>query len=109
MTDTKTVWAVYTNTDLTEGRGKGIFLCLCETLATAKRKAFKAGVQGTDADVFEVELIKHRNFWYGPVEIEKPTADDIRQQQAIDLKLAAEKKARELGLTEEDIKALRLG
>lgn len=108
MTDTKTVWAVYTNTDLIEGRGREYVVCLCETYATAKRRAFKNGVRGTDADVFEVELVKHGASWYGPVEIEKPTDDDIRQQQAIDLKLAAQKKARELGLTEEDIKALRL-
>jgi hypothetical protein len=105
--DSKNVWAVETNTDLTEGRGRQYILCFCEIYATAKRKAHKAGVQGTDARVHKVELIRYNNSWYGPVEIECPSGDDIINQEKYNIKQLAEMKAKELGLSDEDIAALR--
>lgn len=35
--ETKEVWVVTTNTDLTEGRGKEVGLAFCEQYATARR------------------------------------------------------------------------
>ena len=106
--ETKKVWAVYTNTDLTEGRGREYAKHLCETQATAIRKAKGAGVQGSNARVREVEIIKHLNSWYGPVNIEHPTADDVAEQTKLSIKLAAINKAKELGLTDDDINAIKL-
>jgi Mg-chelatase subunit ChlI len=106
--ETKKVWAVYTNTDLTEGRGLEYVKHLCEIQSTAIRKAHRAGVQGSNASVREVELVKHFNNWYGPVNIEQPTEDDIAEQTKLSIKLDAVKKAKELGLTDDNIVALRL-
>lgn len=104
----KRVWAVYTNTDLTEGRGHEYVKHFCGIQATAIRKAKGAGVQGSNALVREVELIKHFNSWYGPIEIEHPTEDDIVEQIKLSTKLDAIKKAKEVGLTDNEIAAIRL-
>lgn len=108
MEDTKKVWAVISNTDKTEGRGRQYIICLCDMYATALRKSHKAGVQGMDADVISVELLRHKNTWYGPVTIEEPTSEDIKHQHSIDIKEKAVEKAKSLGLTDEDITILRL-
>ena len=44
-TDEKTIYAVWTNTDLTEGRGTEYVCNLCYNLYTARRVAHRVGVQ----------------------------------------------------------------
>ena len=41
ITDTKDVWVVYTNTDLTEGRGYQYPIHVCGSPATAERMAIR--------------------------------------------------------------------
>lgn len=108
MNDTRYAWAVFSNTDRTEGRGREYITCICDVAATAMRKAKGAGVQGMDADVRKIELVKHNNKWYGPVNIESPTHADIDAQVRIEIKNAALEKAKNLGLTDQDIAALKL-
>ena len=105
--ETKEAWAVLVNTDLDEGRGRQYVKHLCEMEVTAVRKAHKADVQGTNGTVVRVDLVKRNNTWFGPVEIERPTSDDQKSQLVIDAKRKAEEKARSLGLTEDELAALR--
>lgn len=118
---TKKVFVVTRNSDLTEGRGHRVIHCFCEQQATALRLAKGINVQGADGSIYEIALYKPetedihwKSWWYGPVHIEKPSKADLKEQQRINdykLRLAAAKKAlekaRELGLTEEEINALQ--
>jgi hypothetical protein len=110
----RTVYAVWTNTDLTEGRGREYVEYLCEKKSTALRKAKKNYVMGTDSRITEVKLFNSGSGWYGPVNVIEPSSEDMKaeaqleaEQRAKDAKEAAIAKAKELGLTEADIKALR--
>jgi hypothetical protein len=109
----KTVYAVWTNTDLTEGRGREYVQYLCEKRATALRKAKRNYVMGTDSRVTEEKLFNSGSGWYGPVRVIEPSQEDLRaeeqlvaEQKAKDAKQAAIAKAKQLGLSDEDIKAL---
>lgn len=109
MTEKRTVYVAYTNTDCTEGRGHDVPIAVCAVEETAKRLGRKRYVQGSDGPVRKMELVKIDGQWYAPgpcYNIVEPTSDDIAAQTAIDAKRAALEKAKEAGLTDEDIKAL---
>ena len=105
--ETKDAWAVLVNTDLTEGRGRQVVKAICETEATAVRLAHKADVQGSNGCVIRVTLEKKNAAWLGPVEVVPPTADDKKNQLVIDARRDAEDRARKMGLTDDDLLALR--
>lgn len=110
----KTAFAVYTNSDLTEGRGREYVASICESVVTAERLAKKAYVMGTDAPVREITLFKHDNQWYGPANV-VPMSDTDRIEhtrrmaaaEAERKRLAVLEKARKLGLSDEDIAILK--
>jgi hypothetical protein len=111
---TKKAWVVWINSDLTEGRGRQLPVHICEAEVTAKRLAQGADVQGTDGKVEEVELYQINFKWYGPVDIVSPSHADVRTQLELDKVHAAKKrrdkaieKAKEAGLSKEDLAALR--
>lgn len=106
--EVKKVWVVYVNTDATEGRGVEYPKAVCEMESTAKRLAKGQGVQGSNADIVHLDLIKHNGEWYGPVMIIKPSGDDVNSQKKLDIVAAAEERAKALGLTDKDIAILRL-
>jgi hypothetical protein len=90
FTEERKVFAVYTNTDLTEGRGREYLLALTENLFTAKRLAKGKDVQGTDARVVEKKMYfvpnhpVHRNMgeWYAPASfVHLPTEEDIKAEK----------------------------
>ena len=84
--ETKTVYVAYTNTDLTEGRGRQVPIAVCEEEVTAIRLAKGQYVQGSDGPVRPVELMKVENDWYllaSAVEIIPPTKQDKEKQQKI--------------------------
>lgn len=103
---TKTVHIVWTNSDLTEGRGHPIPLHVCEIEATARRLALRAGVMGGDADVGPFDAIWHRGQWCAPRNVEKPTAQDLDMQNQLDARARALAKAKAAGLTAEDLRAM---
>lgn len=109
--DSMPVYVAYTNTDCTEGRGRDEPIAVCKTFATAKRKAFKSYVQGSDGPVKKHDALFVDGCWmvplHGCVNLIEPTDDDAKSQRRIDNAEAALKKARESGLTDDDIKALR--
>jgi cobalamin biosynthesis Mg chelatase CobN len=110
----RTVYAVWTNTDLTEGRGREYVQYLCEKKSTALRKAKKNYVMGTDSRVTEEKLFHSGYAWYGPVNVIDPSQEDLRVEAQLDAeakakaaKEAAIEKAKSLGLSDADIKALK--
>lgn len=110
----RTVYAVWTNTDLTEGRGREYVQYLCEKKSTALRKAKKNYVMGTDSRVTEEKLFQSGYAWYGPVNVIDPTQEDLRVEEQLaaeakakSAKEAAIEKAKSLGLSDADIKALK--
>lgn len=104
---TKDVWAVWVNTDKTEGRGANVVMCFCELEATARRMAHKANVQGSNGYVRRQTLYQlNSHEWLGPVHIQTATREDVAQEKQIQRKRQALARARELGLTEGEITAL---
>ena len=110
MSDTKTVWVAYTNTDCTEGRGKDVPIAVCAAEATALRLARKKYVQGSDGPVRPMELLQLDGKWYVPsaaISVVDPTREDMAAQTAIDARRNAVAKAKAAGLTDADLLALR--
>ncbi|MFG5862758.1 hypothetical protein [Metapseudomonas sp. CR1201] len=112
--DTRTVWMVLVNTDLTEGKGRNIPIYICASETTARRMGRKRNVQGSDADVIKAEAIFHNGRWCAPVQIHEPTTEDRNEdykleqaRQADQRRHEALQRAREAGLSEEDIAILR--
>ena len=117
---TMTGYVVWTNTDLTEGRGSEYPLAICDTLSTAKRLAKGKYAQGTDCSVTENTLYRIKTgphgfyHWFGPVRIIEPSKEDLEKEDFLrEQKEKKEKrdivleKARVLGLTDEEIKVLQ--
>jgi len=107
VTETKTIYVVWTNTDLTEGRGRQVPIAYAESVSTAARLAKKRGVMGSDADYGKFEAVKHDGHWCAPVTIERPSDDDKARDETNARKAAALEKARQLGLTDDDLEALQ--
>lgn len=106
MTDVekKKVWAVQRFSDQ-EG---WVIEHLCEIEATARVLARPLDANGYSGIVIFLDVEKHGNAWWGPVRIVAPTDEDKAAQEIIDKRDSAEQRAREAGLTEEDIACLRL-
>lgn len=109
MTEKRTVWVAYTNTDCTEGRGHDVPIAVCATESTAARLAHRRYVQGSNGPVRTAELVKIDGKWYAPsaaINIVEPSSEDLIAQAAIDAKRAALAKAKAAGLTDADLAAL---
>lgn len=113
MSETQTIYVVWTNTDLTEGRGHQIPIAYAVSPTTAKRLAARRGIQGSNAEVQPFEAILHHGRWCAPVSIEKPSKADMDADKALAdaeaaraAKAAAIEKARSLGMTDDELKAL---
>lgn len=109
ITDKRTFWVAYTNTDCNEGRGQDVAIAVCETEATAIRMSRKQYVQGSDGPVRPMDLINIDGKWYAPSEairIVPATREDVANQVMRDARRTAVEKAKAAGLTEEDIAAL---
>lgn len=113
--ETRKVWLVKTNSDLTEGRGTEYVAHVCELESTAIRLSKNSYVQGSDAPIQESQLIFHEGIWYQPgPNVVRPTVEDIKIQHTIDTARLRKKekeevleRARLLGLTDEEIEILR--
>ena len=105
----KVIFIVWTNTDLTEGRGYQIPIAYCEKEATAKRLAKKKGVMGSDASISQYAALNCNGEWLAPIRIETSTKEDDEQQKKIDAYNKAVKKARDAGLSDFDLALLKNG
>lgn len=111
MMEKKEVFVAYTNSDCAEGRGSDIPIAVCELEATAIRLAEKRYVQGSDGPVRKIEVINIDDKWYFPgsaVCVVPPTREDIASQKATDNRRAVLEKARAAGLTEDDLRMLKM-
>lgn len=115
-TEEKPVWVIINNTDLNEGRGIQFIQMTCEKEITARRLAKGAGIQGHDAEVIETKAYKINNlsWWFAPCRIVEPTTFDLYQEEEERAQAEAKKelelvrqRARDLGLSEEDLKILQ--
>ena len=112
ITNRKTVWAAYTNTDCNEGRGCDVPIAVCLSEVTARRLARGRYIQGSDGPVRAVELLKINGGWYAPstaFSVMSPTREDDKEQARLDAKHEALEKARAAGLTDADLAALKEG
>lgn len=114
MIDTKTVYSVHSNTDLTEGRGREVLIAVCEKQATAVRLAKGKGVQGTNAYVttspaYRIKNDEGQSPWLHSFNLIAPTAEDLKNQKIIEEDEALIARALELGLTKDEIKKLTRG
>lgn len=101
-----TAIVVYTNTDLTEGRGEQFPLNVCLSPATASRLGKKRYIMGSDCPTKELPIYRMHGQWYGPVRVHYPTDEDDRIDGREAERAAAITRAKELGLTNQELKIL---
>jgi hypothetical protein len=109
------IYAVYTNTDLTEGRGQEYCMALAENESTAIRLAAGKGVQGMNARVMKANRIlvkagEYRKTWYAPsLLVHKPNREDLENERIINAERAKNlllekfKSGEELSKTEREL------
>lgn len=110
---TMTAYVAWTNTDLTEGKGRGVPLAICKTEATARRLGRKQNVQGCDCEVTPILLYRLPTgnswppiHWYGPIYLRYPSKEDEAEQARLDKRAAAIERAKAAGLSEHDLAIL---
>lgn len=106
---TSRVYVVVSNSDRTEGKGYPVYLASCMNKATALRLAKGAGVQGCDANIVEDISIYRDGKYYICGDIISPSPDDLKVQEAMNKYEKALDDAKKLGLTEDQILALKQG
>ena len=112
ITNRRTVWVAYTNTDCTEGRGYDMPIAVCLSEITARRLARGRYIQGSDGPVRAVDLLEINGEWRAPstaFNLIFPTREDEKEQARLDAKREAMEKARAAGLTDADLAALKEG
>lgn len=111
----KSYWAVWTNTDLTEGRGLEYIRYHCFLESTARRLAKGSYVMGTDSAVtLEKSYIIDGKYYHMSGCVIHPTNEDkkleenlIAERNKEERKKAVLRKAKDLGLTDEEIGLLK--
>lgn len=106
------LWAVYTNSDLTEGRGREYVKHFCRTEATAHRLSKRGYVQGSDCPVKQVTALVLDGKHVLPlsiINVVEPTREDKDNELRIHNRRAALTRAKSLGLTDEEISSLSEG
>jgi hypothetical protein len=103
------IYVVFTNTDLTEGRGIQVPIAWSRNKYTAQRLAKGSGVQGSNADLHlaVTEFIRGKEYIkVDYVPLQSPSKEDeIKQKQMEDRdELVAKMKA--LGVTDEMLQGL---
>ncbi len=111
--EVKDIFVPCANTDKMEGSGDSYYLGYCEYESTAKRLAKGQGSMGCDCEIYNKKSYKIDGVWYAPIIFIKITSEDEREERtrknneiAAQNKAKVLKKAKELGLSEEDIKIL---
>ncbi len=85
VTYSRDVWGVYTNTDLTEGRGSEYCAYLTELETTGLRLGKGRNVQGGDAHVRPVKMYFIDGSWYAPAGIVfQANEQDVKQKKELE-------------------------
>lgn len=106
ITSVGKVFVAWSNTDLTEGRGGQYPLAVCKLESTALRLGEKGYVMGSDCPISEEIAVEINGRWLSVCNIQYPSAGDVQCQNTIDAKRVAIEKAKSLGMTDGEIKAL---
>jgi len=104
----KKVFIAWTNTNLTDGYGHEYPLAVSESEATVTRLGRKGGVQGSQCRVTASLGYKINNVWYYPGSLKTPTKEDLALDEKRLIRRQAEERARDMGLSEDDISILGL-
>lgn len=109
--DTTDVFVVWVNSDLTEGRGFPVPHGIYFSRSTAIRRSKGVNVQGSNGNISQEKAfrIMTRDVgmqWYVPGRIERPTKKDEEDDKKAALRISAIRKARDAGMTEEEIELL---
>jgi hypothetical protein len=107
ISEYKDVWVAWTNTNLTDGYGRSVPLVICEMKPTAERLGKGKSVQGSDCRVEKVTAVRVDGQWMSCVDIKVPSKDDKTENDKGILMQKAEARAIELGLTPEEIMAIK--
>lgn len=106
------VYAVYDNTDHSEGRGREFVRAYTKLESTARRLAKGTYVQGSDAPVEQTFLYQY-GYYYFPlgtnVRVVEPNAEDVILEERAKTFFGVIEKAVSLGLSVEDIEILKKG
>jgi len=107
-------YAVWTNTDRTEGRGHEYPAELCQLESTARRIGKGQYVQGCDCPITKVRVFEYDRKQYGPVYILQPSKEDFKEEEKLQKErekreklLALIEKARGFGFTDEELEFLK--
>lgn len=104
------LWAVYTNTDLTEGRGRQYVAHFCKLRSTANRLAKRGYVQGCDCPVEPVEVLVldgKRVLPASLINVQMPSREDeVEETRLLEIQAAVDR-AKAAGLSDDDIAKLR--
>jgi len=104
-----TMFVAWVNTDLTEGRGASIPISHCQSRETAIRNGRGKDVQGSDASIDEVPLLRVGQFQYGPVRVQYPSKSDELADAKNKEREELFARLRRLGITEDELKVLEAG
>ena len=80
------IFAVYTNTDLTEGRGQEYPFAFTPSPSAAKRLSDSKGVMGSDGDIKKVKTFysPEHSCWFAPIgRVVSATTDDLKQDRLL--------------------------
>ena len=102
----KTVFVVWRNTDLTEGRGWQVPHAVCWKQSTAIRQAKGVDVQGSNGQVKEAKAFKIDGLWYAPAQIIHPTTEDDRNEERLKRREKIREKMLNAGISEAEITEL---
>lgn len=103
---TKPIFIAWTNTDTTEGKGQQIPLAVCWSYFTAKRMGERGGVQGCNSEITEDKAMFIDGKWRVPGRIHNMSTEDSTNDKNMQVHLAAVQKAKDAGLSDEDISNL---
>jgi len=112
FSQSRTCYVVWANTDGTEGRGRDVPIGWFWNETSALRFAVGKDVQGSPGRVEKTSALQSGDpgrAWFGPVNIEYPTASDEMESHRINAARLALKRARESGLSDEDIALIQRG
>ena len=105
--NTKTVWVAWANTDRIEGRGYQYPYAVAESYEAADRLGKGSGVQGSNCHVTENLAVKINNQWLVPGRIFEESSEDKNKRDRREAKESVLKKARDFGLTDDEIAILQ--
>lgn len=108
--NTLTMYVVFQNTDLTEGRGVEVPIAVCINPITAEWIGKGQEVMGANCSVRPVDLIQIGDTWYGPddltFKVQFATKEDVQEYQKLEKQREVYKKMRLAGISKEDIAPL---